>query len=175
MNSRYSLTGPISGVSYLSTISPDSPNLPLPGSYNNGLFSIVDETDALRLLKEWSWLISEDCGAILTTGFGTVYFWKPGVGVMILDTMLGEVDYTDKEWEWFLDEYLVHPSIIDEVLRTSYFEELVETYRPLKYGETFVLQPFVFLGGTDKIENYTIGATDVFLSIVSQMLNPNSD
>ena len=51
------------------------------------------------------------------------------------------------------------------------FKKITSLFGYLKYGEAFILKPWILLGGTDKPENYVIGNLSTYLDLVSQTLN----
>ncbi len=142
--------------------------VPTVGAYNHGLFTIVDESVSNRLLVNWSWLVGSEAIALMTTGFGDVFFWKPKEGVHFLGVQRAEVEFVDAEFRWFFEEFLVKPQVVDTVLRKPLFDRLVRLHRPLQYGETFILEPWLILGGKENAENYAIGGCSVYLDLVCQ-------
>ena len=95
-------------------------------------------------------------------------FWKPGVGVHFLEVQRAEVVFIDGEFRWFFKEFLVNPSVVDDVLHKPLVDQLVHIHRPLSYGETFILVPWLMIGGTDNVDRYEIGKCSVYLDLVSQ-------
>lgn len=142
--------------------------VPVVGAYNDGLFMIVDEATSKTLLASWSWLIGNDSVALMTTGFGDAFFWKPGEGVYFLGVQQADVEFVDAEIDWFNTDFLNKPQVIDQVLRQDYLKQLVRLQRPLNYGEVFILEPWLMLGGQDAFENYSIGKCSAYLNFVAQ-------
>jgi hypothetical protein len=143
--------------------------LPVVGAYNQGLFTVVDESVGETLLARWSWLVGDQCLALMTTGFGDVFFWRSKEGVYYLDAQRAEIEFVGAETGWLTGGLLADPLIVDQVLRLTYFEELVRTHRPLHYGEIFILEPWLMLGGRDEPQNYGIGQCSVYLELVGQI------
>lgn len=144
------------------------PAAPDVGAYNDGLFMLVDEAASKTLLTSWSWLIGNDSLALMTTGFGHAFFWKPGEGVYFLGVQRAEVEFVDAEIDRFITDFLVKPQVIDQVLRQDYLKQLVRLLRPLNYGEAFILEPWLMLGGKDAFGNYGIGKCSTYLNLVAQ-------
>lgn len=153
-------------------VSKNSGNLPAVGAYNNGLLMVVDGAIATAILDQWRWLVDETCVALMTTGFGDVFFWNPANGINHLETQRGTVEFVDAEIDWFLSEFLMNPSVVNDVLKRDQFEKLVQLKRPLLYHEVFILEPWLMLGGADRIENYAIGRCGEYLALVGQALRP---
>src|SRR5262249_4128860 len=113
-------------------------NPPAVGVYNDGLVTIVDSSRGLALLKSWEWLIGPGCKALVTTGFGDAFFWKPNSGVNILDVQHASAEYIDREASWFLNEFLTKAGVIELVLRQPRLNDLLKAYRALKCHESFI-------------------------------------
>lgn len=148
--------------------SPSEAISPVVGAYNEGLFMLVDETASKSILASWSWLIGKEALALMTTGFGDVFFWKPGEGVYFLGVQRAEVELVDAEIAWFATEFLVNPQVVEQVLRQDCLKQLVRLQRPLCYGEMFILEPWAMLGGQELLENYGIGKCNTYLELVAQ-------
>lgn len=147
------------------------PGSPSVGMYNRGLLAVVDSESSTAILEPWSWLVGEECAALATTGFGDVFFWQPSEKLIkFLDVQRGTTEFIDADIDWFLDEFLTNQDILENVLKKSQLESLVQRYRPLEYHEAFILQPWLRLGGVDMVENYVIGQCSVYLDLVCQSL-----
>lgn len=76
-----------------------------------------------------------------------------------------------KNIDELFDEAFNLPSIKSGLLQEEKFKKITSLFGYLKYGETFILKPWILLGGTDKPENYVIGNLSTYLDLVSQTLN----
>ena len=143
-------------------------NIPV-GVYNNGLLMVLDIQNSKEIMADWDWLFKERCIALITTGIGNVFLLKESTGeIFHMDVQSGKPEFIDLEVDWFINEFLVKPQIIESVIWRERIEKLISYNRPLKYHEAFILEPWIILGGQEKIENYKIGACDVYLSLVGQ-------
>jgi hypothetical protein len=129
---------------------------------------VVDTQAGIDLMRNWSWLVGEECCALIATGFGDVFYWSPTRGINYLDVQGAEVEFADADGRWLLGGALDVPQVVEHILRKPRFEELVRLKRPLKYHEVFILEPWPMLGGEDKPENYDIGQCDVYIDLVGQ-------
>lgn len=169
LHSNYQLTDPRPDLRPCSVFGTESgATVPAVGTYNNGLFTILDESASHRFLTNWSWLVGQKALALITTGFGDVFFWIPKDGVHFLGVQRAEVESVDSEIGWFLEEFMVNSQVVESVFRKHCLDELVHIRRPLRYGEAFILEPWLMLGGQDKIDNYGIGECSVYLELVCQ-------
>lgn len=131
---------------------------------------MVDGEWSNRILQAWLWILKPTHRALVTTGFGDVFLWEPDEGVGFLDVQRGTVEPIDSDVRWFLDDFLNKPKIIEQVLRKPRFDDLVSRFGSLPYHSTFILKPWLMLGGEDKIENYSSGDCRVYLDLVGQSL-----
>jgi hypothetical protein len=101
--------------------------LPGVGTYNSGLISILDADAGRCLLHPWDWLVGQDAIALITTGFGDVFFWRQGFGVGFLEVQRQTAEFVDNDVDWVTNEFLVKSEIIEAVLKRRRFQELVRT------------------------------------------------
>ena len=167
--SIYELTDPKKdAVSAFSALNlPDL--IPSAGVYNKGLLTVLDFENGKKILGRWVGKMSEGSIALATTGFGDVFFWNPSQGVMFLEVQYGKVEFVDAEVGWFLETFLDYPEVLEGVLRKTRLEHIVHLNRALKYGESFILKPWIMLGGNDLDERYVVGNTSVYIDLVAQM------
>jgi hypothetical protein len=144
---------------------------PQVGMYNGGLLAVVDPGTSRSFQESWSWLVGGETVVLMTTGFGDLFLWRgPEQGIWFLEVQRGELEFIDTNVSWFLNEFLNDPDVVRDVLRKNRFNQLKAKYRPLKYHETFILEPWPMLGGTDKDDAYGIGQCMVYVSLVGQAL-----
>lgn len=146
---------------------------PEPGAYDYGVFSIPTDLEAKILLREWTPIVGEDSVALVTTGFGDVFFYTNDQRVMFLNVQYAQTEFVDDDPDWFVNQFLHRPKIANNVLRIDRFRELVAHIRPLTFLETFILNPWLSIGGVDRIDKYTIGKCDVYLDLVAQTVFPS--
>lgn len=139
------------------------------GIYDKGVLSVLDIKSSKEFLNEWDWLFKEEILTLITTGLGNAFLLKKSSGEIIhLDSQCGEGKVIAQDIAWFLDKFLLDENIIENFIWKKYIEQLILNNRSLKTNETFILTPWIIFGGEDKFENYKIGATDVYLSLVGQ-------
>jgi hypothetical protein len=161
------LTDSAPGESVMRELLPAGRVVPQPGMYENGLLAVLGKQDAAGLLDNWAWLIGADATCLLTTGFGDVFYWSGG-WVHWLNVQRGTTEPIDRELSWVLDEFLHKDTIDSKVLRRSVLNQLVERTRALRYHEAFILQPWLIMGGDDRLESYVIGHCGVYVDLVGQ-------
>jgi hypothetical protein len=159
--------GVSSAVPAIATIAADLDPLPSVGTYQDGLLSILDNAAAPMLLNDWPmrdrWL------PLIATGMGDLFFWdQDSPSVYFLNVQHGTTEFVDAEVPWLLDQFLIIPEILEKVFRKSRIEALTALFRPLRYGEAFIREPWAMFGGPDRDEFYSIGQLDVYLSLVGQ-------
>jgi|SRR3990172_4677931 len=143
--------------------------IPPPGMYNDGLLAVLDESTSRNLLGAWRWLVGPDCTALMTTGFGDVYYWDETKGtIYFLNVQYAVTDFVDRSIAWVLDHFFAIPDIREAVFRANLFEDLVKRQRPLIYHECFILTPWQMLGGDEAVDEFEIGKCSVYLELVGQ-------
>ena len=155
----------------------DGRPVPQPGVYGKGLLTILTRSDADQFLRSWTWLTGNDARCLLTTGFGDVFYWAKGY-VRWLNVQRGTIEPIDADLGWVLDEFLEKEIVVTKMLRGSVLEDLVRRQRELRYHEAFILNPWLIMGGDDRLENYSVGHCGVYVDLVGQtwpQLQPLSD
>lgn len=167
----FRLTAPPVGVitSVFDSLGSTLPLVPAVGAYENGLFSVVDAETGRDLLESWEWLLGDSWLALVTTGFGDVFFLADDE-VRWLDVQRTHVEFINREVTWFLSNFLADPGVLEKVLRKPLLDDLVRRHRPLEYHEAFILKPWRLLGGVDCLENYEIGHCGVYVDLVGQTI-----
>jgi hypothetical protein len=143
------------------------------GVYNEGELTVLDDSEAAQLLPDWPGVIAADAVALMTTAFGDMFFFDPSEGVKFLEAQRASTEFIDKEVAWVLSEFLGLPSILSDVLRRDRFQEVRRIKGPLSYGQTYILEPWQCIGGVDSAQNYGVGDCRVYLSLVSQTVDPD--
>ncbi len=143
---------------------------PAVGTYDDGLLTVLDADRSKVIQRAWTGVMSGECAPLITTGFGDIFFWKPKEGVYFLELQNGEIVWIDKEPEWFLDEFLTKPEVIERVLHEPDFRELVRRKGPLTYHNVFTLAPVLALGGSWSVEHFFVGDCATYIEIVGQTL-----
>ncbi|HYG77999.1 MAG TPA: T6SS immunity protein Tdi1 domain-containing protein [Planctomycetota bacterium] len=167
----YRLTCPVMSLeSSFHSFSGQVGRSPQAGVYNSGLLTTVDSKLGKSMLKDWHFLITDRCHALMTTAFGNVFYWDAEEGICFLEVQGLQVTAITRDLHVFLNEFLTDPKILESVLRKDDFEELASLKGPLSYNRSFFLVPWQMLGGIEKAENYDVGDCDVYLSLVGQAL-----
>lgn len=145
-------------------------NVEIPaGAYNHGLLHILDEKAGGEILSSWDWLFGKKCLGLVTTGIGEVFYWKESSKeIYYFNPQAGESEYIDDDPEWFINEFLIKRRILEEVMWEERIDQLIHQMRPLRYKEAFILEPWIMLGGEEKIENYGVGDCEVYLDLVGR-------
>lgn len=142
-------------------------NPPSVGAYNNGLLSIVDRDSSNQLLRSWTHVVDLDSVSLVTTGFGDVFFLD-SQGVNFLEVQRGTKQFIDSDIAWFLNSFLSIADVVENVFRRKQFDQLVDKKGPLTYSQVFILEPWLMLGGSDRVENYNKGECSVYLDLVGK-------
>jgi hypothetical protein len=143
---------------------------PQPGVYNDGLLTVLDDAMGTKMLADWRSLLEwRNVTALMVTGFGNVLFADRDSGeLFFLDVQEVEMGFVGDDVRQLLNMFLVHPGVIEDVLRGPRLAELVQANRPLKYGECFILVPWLMFGGRDEVGRYDIGSCSVYVELVRQ-------
>jgi hypothetical protein len=142
---------------------------PVAGAYNRGVISVVTAGHAPLLLSEWVSVVGPSALALVTTGFGDVFYFQPSQGLFFLNVQHASTVFVDTDPAWLCESFLQLPDVVQSVVRTRRFGEIIGANRPLRYLEMFIRNPWECLGGMDRIENYTIGRCDIYLDLVAQV------
>jgi len=152
----------------LSLISEKLSPLPQVGTYGNGILTILDVATSKTLLQSWGEILGSGLVPLATTGFGDVFAWDAAKGVCFLEVQRADSEPIGPDLQRFLRDFLGNPKIAEAVLKESKFQQLVQLKGALQYGQCFILEPWQMLGGVDKLENYSIGQSAVFIDLVGQ-------
>ena len=118
------------------------------GIYNKGLISILDIDVSVNIMKNWEWRFDKHFIPIIATAFGDLFMYSPrSENCYFFQTQYNTLD-------------LITDSI-DELLNKALLDNEIKSY---------ILKPWIMLGGKDIIENYSIGSLSVYLDLVSQSL-----
>jgi len=143
-----------------------------PGSYDNGLISILDKRLSEAVLKSWRWLLGQDAIALAATATGDIFFWSQGqTSIYLLEAQLGQSTFVDKEADYFFNTFLVNSDIEEKVLKKPQFELLNARLGNLTYGDCYIAEPWKMLGGSENIDSFSTGALDVYLSLTGQTIH----
>ena len=142
------------------------------GSYGDGIFSILDIDTSVNIIKGWNWKFNKRFIPIVATAFGDLFLYcVANQYVYYFQPQYNTNDMITKNIDELFDEAFNHPSIKSGLLQEEKFKKITSLFGYLKYGEAFILKPWILLGGTDKPENYVIGNLSTYLDLVSQTLN----
>lgn len=146
----------------------------VPGTYGQGLISILADSHGQGLLNNWVGSLhgSGSLVPIMYTGFGDVIVKnREDSALYFLETQRGHMEFLDRDLKWMLDEFLLLPNIRETVLKQSKLTRLVNSHGALTYGQIFILQPWEMMGGDpDDLDSYTKGDLSTYLSLVGQAL-----
>ena len=164
---KYELTEQVSGKSVIEALGGAAV---APGSYGGGVFSLCNrEFSASIDLGSWSWLIDPGAIVFAYTGFGDFFTWNSESQVVdFINVQYGTKTTPGISFDVFLSDFLVADSIRSSVLRVDRFLEVQGVVGDLNYGSCFILQPWLMLGGSDKLENYVVGQFAVYIELVAQ-------
>lgn len=139
------------------------------GTFEDGLFSMLDETLSNSVLSSWRWLLGQDAIALVASALGDLFFWsEKHKAVYFLEAQRGKSTFVDKDVGFFLDHFLIKDGVIESVLYRELFESLVKRLGKLKYGECYIAEPWLRLGGSGDVNTYTRGDLAVYANLVGQ-------
>lgn len=144
------------------------------GLYNDGLFSVLDESISGDISNSWNWQFQGTMMPIVATAFGDLFlFDTKNRQISFFQTQYNTVEPIADSVAELLDKALPFPSIRQGVLKEPNLQKVKAVCGELQYGKTYILKPWEMLGGVDKIENYTVGGLCVYHNLVSQTLRGN--
>lgn len=159
------ITQPISNTAALNLLSKEFDIEINAGVYGEGLLTVLGEDIGTTALNAWTSVTGQSL-AILSTGFGEIFFWRSGV--LLLDPQVADVVFIDHSLKWFLEDFLKLEEVKMNVLRKLALEQVVEQSGPLQYGSAFILTPWEIFGGVRRPENYHQGDLCIYLSLLAQ-------
>lgn len=140
------------------------------GIYNNGLISILDIDVTVGIMKSWEWRFQKYFIPIVSTAFGDLFLYSPrSENCYFFQPQYNTLELITDNLDELLNGALIDAGIKEGVLLESKFNEVSNTIGTLKYSETYILKPWILLGGKDNIENYSIGNLNVYLDMVSKV------
>lgn len=139
------------------------------GIYNNGLISVLDIDITVSVMKSWEWRFQKHFIPIVSTAFGDLFLYSPrSDNCYFFQPQYNTLELITDNIDELLNSALVYGKIKESVLLESKFNEVSKMIGNLKYTETYILKPWILLGGNDSIENYSIGNLSVYLDLVSK-------
>lgn len=141
------------------------------GIYNNGLLSVLDINVSVDIMKSWNWRFQKTFIPIISTAFGDLFLYSArSESCYFFQPQYNTLELITDDIEELLNSALVYNGIKENLLLESKFNEVSKIIGNLKYTDTYILKPWILLGGTDSIENYSIGKLSVYLELVSKTL-----
>jgi hypothetical protein len=139
------------------------------GTFEEGLFSVIDEDLSISVLDSWRWLLGQDAVALVASAFGDLFLWsEKHRSIYFLDVQRGKSTFVDKNLGFFLDQFLPKNEILDRVLHRDLFRSLMGRLGKLRYRQCYIAVPWLRLGGSGDIGTYTIGDLAVYTNLVGQ-------
>jgi hypothetical protein len=139
------------------------------GSFAGGLLTVLDQSLSSRVLSSWRWLLGQDAIALVASSLGDLFFWSEKHGaIYFLDVQRGSSTFVDKQVGWFFNEFLTADEMQNKVLHRPLFESLSKRLLSLNYGDCFIAEPWVRLGGSGREDTYTKGSLTVYANLVGQ-------
>ena len=144
------------------------------GIYNYGLISILDVDISVNIMKSWDWRFQRFFIPIVSTAFGDLFLCSARSGkCYFFQTQYDSLELITDNVDELLNSALIDDGIKAHVLFEDKFNKVCSMHGRLKYAETYILKPWISLGGKDIVENYSIGDLNVYLDLVSQAKDPD--
>lgn len=141
------------------------------GIYNKGIISVLDIDISVNIMKNWEWRFGKSFIPIIATSFGDLFMYSPrSENCYFFQPQYNTLDLVTDSLDELLNKALIDNKIISKVLLKDKFNNVYDTIGHLKYNESYILKPWLMLGGKDVVENYSIGNFSVYLELVSQSL-----
>jgi len=139
------------------------------GTYNSGLITFSDQ----YTLESWKWLLPNKVQFIAHTAFGDFFFMDLETnGFHFCDVQNGTTSQQiTNNKSTFLDKFLTKQNIMEKVLKLQKFEDVQNRIsKPFDFGQCYIADPWLMLGGSDHAETYEIGGFHEYLTLVSKTL-----
>lgn len=95
--------------------------------------------------------------------------------MLFFQSQYNTLDLITDSIDELINKALIDNGIKANVLLEDKFNNLYKVIGHLKYNESYILKPWLMLGGKDVVENYSIGNLSVYLELVSQALQKSKD
>jgi hypothetical protein len=142
------------------------------GVYNEGLITIFDAATSEIAMSSWRWLLGTDAIAFAANAFGDIFFWSESQGaVYFLESQFGRSTFIDKDIDFVMNSFLIEKGIQENVLHSDLFILVKSRVEALSYGECYIAEPWIMLGGSGKVETYSRGNIVVYLSLIGQAVH----
>ena len=137
--------------------------------YNNGLISVLDIDISVSIMKSWYWRFQDFFIPIISTAFGDLFLYSPrSENCYYFQPQYNTLELITDSLDELLNSALVYDGIKTNLLSEDKLSKVSALVGYLKYGETYILKPWILLGGNDNVENYSAGSLSVYLDLVSK-------
>ncbi len=142
------------------------------GIYNSGILTLFDKSYSGKIdLSNWSDILGrESFICIGSTALGDLFLYNPKTkDISLFETQRVILTNIEIGINVFLNEFLISKKIVSSVLNKEYTSTIYEgLHQELKYGQCYILTPYLVLGGSDIPENYKIGDISIYLELLNQ-------
>lgn len=144
-----------------------------PGVYNKGLIVLLDDRFDMRSFDSWPTAEGNRFSALAYTALGDFLLWDHQKNVVqymdVQGTNLTEAkEEGADDIDVVFDEVFTKPEIIDGVLQREHVEEIILRKKPLRYGDCYILVPYLAMGGIPEPRNYTPGDVSAYVNLAGQ-------
>ena len=146
----------------------------IPGTYNR-LIKFLTQSDMTSLQSIWSWRLDNSLLPIASNMFGDIFLLSStNNAIYFFQPQGASIIYLCEDLDIFLNDALCNSNIILGLLKQEKLRQLYKKNGEVKFNEVFILTPWQILGGTDAIDNYTIGDQLIYHDLVSQTIEKYS-
>jgi hypothetical protein len=144
-----------------------------PGVYNKGLIVLLDDAFNMRSFDSWPTAEGDRFSALAYTGLGDFLLWDHQKNVVqYLDVQQAMLTEAREEGadniDAVLDETFTRPEVIDGVLQREHVAEIIMRKKPLRYGDCYILVPYLAMGGIPEPRNYSTGDVSAYINLAGQ-------
>ena len=166
--------------SYKSVLPPEIINLWTKhgfGLYGDGLIQVVDPRQFQASLELWLGESDSTRVPLLMTAFGELFYFRQLAGgqqdISLIDIHYRRVEVCTYSVADFFTKFIVHPDIIDELLRPKLFAEARTLLGPLSSGQQYCFNPALVVGGSEAPAGIRIVDAQVHHEVLFQMGGEN--
>ena len=141
------------------------------GTYNDGIISILDIDITVNIMKNWEWRFQKHFIPIIATAFGGLFMYSPrSENCYFYQPQYNTLDLITDNLDELFNNALCDGGIKSKVLLEDKYNNVSAILGHIRYGDAYILKPWLMLGGNDIVENYSIGNLTVYLELVSKSL-----
>jgi hypothetical protein len=147
------------------------------GGYADGLLWTIDPIKYQQIIPQWIEL-GADGVPFLRTCFGDLIIWDDrsiGITIKMIDIRHCQREIIDEDIEELFESSFCHDVYLSYSLKSEEFPEIKKRLGILGSDECYGYEPALILGGDETIDNLKKVNFDIYLNIITQMIDEPVD